>query len=174
MKNIIYALGLVCICCLFTSCEEKLELSKCEELILNYPLFKETHVAVTDKALPGCEECLAGCVKGAYISLRGGNKDAYYYYAHGLAINNARELSLGEKEASCKFDLVTKDETEACKLLNERRIDGGRVPCMAYFKKFEDTGWKLVGISCEDRYFSINIWTGENIQYSLNFNYFEY
>ena len=67
MKNFIYALGLACFCCLFASCEPKLELSKCEEMILSYPLFKETHVAVTDQVLPDCEEALAGCVKGAYI-----------------------------------------------------------------------------------------------------------
>lgn len=174
MKNFIYALGLACFCCLLASCEQKLELSKCEEMILSYPLFKETHIAVTDKAQPDCEEAFAGCVKGAYFTIRGGNKDAYYYYMHGLDIKNARELSLGENEANCKFDLVTKDETKACQYLKDKRIKGSHIPCMAYFKKFEDTGWKLVGISCEDRYFSINIWTGSNIQYSLNFDYFEY
>lgn len=42
-------------------------------MILSYPLFKETHVSVTDQVLPDCEEALAGCVKGAYIKLSGGN-----------------------------------------------------------------------------------------------------
>ena len=157
------------VCLLLVSCGNGIDEEKCASMILAHPFFKEVHVGVVGKDIPECKEAHAGCIKGWYFNARGANTDAHYYYMYGFGIKDVRNLLVEEKHATCDFDLIKVNETVACQYIDDDRLDGERMLCKAYFTQYED-GWKLDGVDCSERLFSINIWTGSSVRYYVNFN----
>lgn len=156
----------------FTSCEAKLDIQKCEDLILSHPFFKCRHVGITDKNYPDCKDALVGSRANAYMKLSGPNTTAYYYDLYGFGINNIHDLVIEGKRATCKFDMAEVAPSVADKYFKIHRIRGKKMACEALFVNYEGTGWKLERIVPEERLFMINIWDNGAYKTMINFDSF--
>ena len=139
-----------------------LDIEKCGELIRGHSFMKLRHVDSFYEKLPAeCESALAGVKEDGYAKrFKKGDGRDYYYYLYGVGIKNVRNLLIEEKRASCEFDLIEVDKTPAYEYKKDDRIGEEGVPCRATFICFEETGWQLDGIQCDERLLGINIWDG--------------
>lgn len=146
-----------------SSCGNSLDIEKCEELIRGHSFMKLRHVNFTRERLPEeCETVLAGIVEGGFAKVLD-KKDGivYYYYLYGFDIKNVRNLVIDKNMAFCEFDLIEANWTPASKYKKDDRIDKQGMICRATFACFEDTGWRLDGIQCSEKLFTINGWNNE-------------